>query len=187
MRAAAKITGGVVQSYDHDYRRRKCLLPYQDAQWQLTLAPTSSSLLAAPSFIDFVVHDGAHDYVNLKRDLELLLPKMRKFGIICVHDTQQPDWYREMLAAISDATSKFKVSLTNLPFNCGLAIIRVEEGLQPAITPMFGRLPNGKSDTLPFAFPSGAQLKIAMSPYQRWLAPLKIKIGHVLRQAGLRR
>src|SRR5262252_3006141 len=68
LRAAAKKTGGIVYSYDQDARRRQCLLPYQDAQWRLTLEPSSTALRHAPSPIDMVMHDGAHDYVNVKRD-----------------------------------------------------------------------------------------------------------------------
>lgn len=186
LRAAAKKTGGVVHSYDQDQRRYECLLPFQDEHWRLTLAPTATSLSKAPDRIDLVMHDGAHDYVNVKRDLELLLPKMRQFGIICVHDTQQPELYADMLAAIADSTRAFKVSFTNLPFNCGMAIIRVEEGLQPPVTPASGRLPNGHSDTLPVAFASGMD-KIAIPFHRRWLVPIKIKIGHTLRQAGLKK
>lgn len=186
LRAAAKRTGGIVYSYDQDYRRKQCLLPYQDQQWRLSLAPSSTSLPEAPSPIDFVMHDGAHDYVNVKCDLELLLPKMRQFGIICVHDTQQPELYRDMLAAISDATRNLKVSLTNLPFNCGLAIIRVEESMHPPITPAFGNLPQGQSDTLPVPFASGAQQTLAVPMHRRLLVPIKIKVGHLLRQAGLK-
>jgi hypothetical protein len=187
LRAAVKKTGGIVHSYDHDFRRRKCLLPYQDDQWRLTLAPTVTALTDAPDYIDMVMHDGAHDYVNVKKDLEILLPKMRQFGIICIHDTQQPDLYRGMLAAIADATSRHKVSLTNLPFNCGLAILRVEEGLQPGINPTFDLLPSGTSDTFPVAFPTGPQERVPLSFYQRRLAQIKIKVGHTLRQAGLKR
>jgi predicted O-methyltransferase YrrM len=187
LRAAAKKTGGVVYSYDQDARRRQCLLPYQDAQWRLTLEASSTALRHAPSPLDMVMHDGAHDYVNVKRDLELLLPKMRQFGVICVHDTQQPELYKDMLAAITNATSGYKVSLTNLPFNCGLAIIRVEESKHPAISPTFDKLPQGQADTFPVAFVSGAQERVHVPMHRRWLVPIKIKIGHVLRQAGLKR
>jgi hypothetical protein len=112
---------------------------------------------------------------------------MRQFGLICVHDTQQPELYRDMLAAIGDATRNLKVSLTNLPFNCGLAIIRIEESRHPAVTPAFGKLPQGQSDTLPVAFASGAQQPLAVPMHRRWLVPIKIKIGHLLRQAGLKK
>jgi len=187
LRTAAKETGGVVYSFDFDRRRFGHLLAQQDAQWHLTLAPTSSSLPTAPTFIDFAVHDGAHDYGNVKRDLEILLPRMRQFGIICVHDTQQPDLHGDMLAAIADATRNFKVSITNLPFGCGLAIIRIEEGLSPPITPAAGTLADGRRDTLPVVFETGPQKIIHVPLYRRWLVPIKIKLGHILRQAGLRR
>lgn len=187
LRTAALQTGGIVHTCDFDKRRFQHILSEQDEHWKLYLESSSSFLSKAPEPIDFVMHDGAHDYFNAKRDLVGLIPKMRQFGIICVHDTQQPDLYRDMLAAIRDATSTFSVSVTNLPFSAGMAIIRVESSVHPAITPSGGVLPSGRFDTEPVAFttaPSGQG--ISVSPVRGRLLAAKIKLGHILRQAGLR-
>jgi hypothetical protein len=187
LRSAAAETGGTVYSYDHDHRRFSHLLAEQDKRWHLTLAPTANALLTAPNAIDLAIHDGAHDYVNVKRDLDLLLPKMRRFGVVCVHDTQQPDLHAGILAAITDATKGFAVSVTNLPFNCGLAILRIEESEHPAISPASGKLNDGRPDTLPVPFTSGPNVERHVSFVTRYLQPAKIKLGHVLRQAGIRK
>jgi len=149
IRMAAARTGGIVHSCDYDVERFSPLLESQDDQWRLNLGLSDAFLKLVDGPIDFVMHDGAHDYHQVKLDLELILPKMRTFGLICIHDTQQPDLCDEMLAAIRDATKEWKVSLVNLPFGAGLAIIRVESGIHPAITPCFRPLADGRSDTFP--------------------------------------
>ena len=132
LRAAAAKTGAVLYSCDFDRRRFQNLLAEQDDNWKLHLEPSLTFLKRAPEPIDFFLHDGAHDYLTVKNDLEIALPKMRQFALICVHDTQQVDLHTGMLAAIADATAGFDVSITNLPFNSGLAILRVEFEQTPA-------------------------------------------------------
>jgi hypothetical protein len=187
LRAAALQTGGIVHTCDFDNRRFRHILSEQDEHWKLYLEPSSSFFHKIPEPIDLVMHDGAHDYLNVKRDLEALIPKMRKFGIICVHDTQQCDLYRDTLAAIRDATRKFSVSVTNLPFNSGMAIMRVESSIYPAITPSSGTLPDGRVETELVAFatvPAGEGIRVSAARGR--LMAAKIKLGHILRQAGLR-
>jgi len=187
LRAAALQTGGIVHTCDFDKQRFQHLSSAQDEQWRLYLEPSSSFLRKVPGPFDFVMHDGAHDYINAKRDLQIIIPKMRQFGMICIHDTQQPDLYRDMLAAIRDATKKFFISITNLPFNAGMAIIRVESSPYPAVSPSSGTLPDGRIDTEPIAFASlPVDNKIKVSPVRGRLMAARIKLGHILRQAGLR-
>jgi hypothetical protein len=154
LRAAAALTGATVHTCDFDKRRYHHLLAQQDAHWKLCLEPSTTFIERLPEPIDLVMHDGAHDYLNVKRDLELLIPKMRRFGMICVHDTQETDLYRDMLAAIKDAVAGFSVSLTNLPFSCGLAMIRVESSRHPPIAPAAGSLGEGRPDTTLAVFPA---------------------------------
>lgn len=149
LRLAAKATGGKVHSCDADRARYEGLLPRQDASWSLALTGSDAFLRDAPVPVDFVVHDAAHDYFQVKRDLELVLPKMRTFGIVCVHDTQQPELEDDMLSAIRDAVRGHAVSLTHLPYAAGLAVIRVEKGAHPP-RPTKGTMPDGTTpDTAP--------------------------------------
>jgi len=188
LRAAALETGGVVYTCDFDRRRHESVLSEQDEHWRLYLESSSSFLKKLPEVpIDFAMHDAAHDYLNVRLDLEAILPRMRRFGLICVHDTQQPDLSRDMLAAIRDATQNYPVSMTNLPFNAGLAIIRVESSPHPSITPNGGTLPDGRPETEAVSFatvPTDAEIRV--SAVRGRLMAAKLKMGHFLRQAGLR-
>ena len=147
LRMATARTGGVVSSCDADIQRFSHLLQQQDDHWRLFLCASEKLLSTAVGPFDLVVHDAAHDYYQVKMDLDLILPQMRTFGMICVHDVQQVDLAPAMLAAIQDATRNWKVSATLLPFNAGLAIIRIEKGRHPAADTHGGLLPDGRFDT----------------------------------------
>lgn len=119
------------------------------------------------------MHDAAHDYYQVKMDLERILPKMKRFGIICVHDTQQPDLNHEMLAAIKEALRGAPISMVNLPYSSGLAIIRVEESVHPSINPSTGTLADGRPETQPVPCPmaivESAEFRNADTSMKRWL------------------
>ena len=104
LRAAAAVTGGVVLSCDFDRRRYDYLLPLQDESWRLSLEDSGHFLANLDAPFDFVMHDAAHHYAQVRRDIETLLPKMRRFGLICVHDAQQADLGQGILKAVMDAT-----------------------------------------------------------------------------------
>ena len=173
LRLAASRTGGTVFSCDMDLKRYGYLKTYEDEHWKVFLGGSDTFLKMVEPPIDFVVHDAAHDYHQVKLDLQLLLPRMRTFGLICLHDTQQTELGHEMLAAIKDATAGWEISLTNLPFGCGLAILRVERGNHPAIQPAGGRFPDGRFDTVPVSapmlFPDQPQFSNADQSFKRWL------------------
>lgn len=154
LRAAAIRTGGVLHSCDWDQTRFAHLLSEQDEHWTLALEPSAAFLPKLSPPFDLVLHDGAHDYSRVRRDLEMILPMMRTFGLVCVHDTQQPDLYADMLGAIRDATRATSVSVTNLPFGAGLGIIRVEKSRFPAVIPASGVLPDGRAETVPYPYPT---------------------------------
>ena len=191
LRAAARCTGGVVSTCDFDKRRFAGLLELQDAQWQLFLEPSQRFMKRFPGPIDFVMHDGAHDFDNVLADLDSIIPKMRKFGLVCVHDTQEPDLYRDMLGALTEISRRYAVSMVNLPFASGMAIIRVEEGLEPAVTPLAGLLPDGRSDTELVSCALKPAASASNDGFERgsirsWLVARKIQVGHGLRQLGMR-
>jgi len=174
LKLAALKTGGVVYSCDCDIKRFNYLLDQQDQSWQLQLCSSEKFIQSITPPFDFVMHDAAHDYYQVKMDLEMILPKMKTFGLICVHDTQQPDLGHEMLAAICDAAQGHLISIVNLPFYAGMAIIRVEAGDQPQITPLEGgTLKDGRSETellpLPLGIHRGGCFEQVNNSYGRWL------------------
>jgi len=149
LRLAATVTGGTVYSCDCDRERFAYLLSQQEDHWKLDLSGSDSFLRSVGGPVDFVVHDSAHDYYQVKLDLEALLPKMRTFGLICLHDTQQPELRDDMVSAIRDATKGWQVSLTSLPYSAGLTILRVEKGNHPE-RPTRSTMPDGLApDTAP--------------------------------------
>jgi hypothetical protein len=187
LRAAALVSGGILHTCDFDRRRFSGALAEQDEHWRLYLEPSKSFIPKIQPPIDFALHDGAHDYWGVRSDLEALIPRMRKFGIICVHDTQQTDLHRHVLPALRDATRNASVSLTNLPFCAGLAIIRIEASEHPAISPSISLLSDGRPETCLVEFPTvSASDGTQISAAQARAVNLKVTIGHVLRQMGLK-
>jgi predicted O-methyltransferase YrrM len=173
LRMAAKRMGAKVLSCDMDAERYSYLREQQDENWELFFGASEKFIDGLSGPIDLVVHDAAHDYYQVKLDLERILPKMRTFGLICVHDTQQPDLNQEMLAAIKDATQGHPISMTNLPFSAGLAIIRIEAGDHPPIDPATGLLPDGRTETellaCPMRFTDDVEFAKADTSARRWV------------------
>ena len=174
LRLAATKTGGILSSCDCDIQRFSHLQQQADQHWRLFLGSSEKFLSSLPGPFDLVLHDAAHDYYQVKMDLDLIMPRMRTFGIICVHDVQQTDLALPMLAAIRDATRSWQVSATVVPFNAGLAIIRIEKGQHPALTARGGYLPDGRMDTVLRPFPcalaseTDAGAKSSLAYWVRW-------------------
>lgn len=175
LRLAARRTGGILWSCDCDVKRFSSLLQSQDEQWHLFLGSSEAFIESVEAPFDFVMHDAAHDYYQVKLDLTCILRKMRTFGIICVHDTQQVDLGHELLAAIRDATRSWQVSFVNLPYSGGLGIIRVESGEYPATRPGGIVLADGRPATDPVACPlrfceeDGRTFERADTSFRRWV------------------
>lgn len=173
LRAAAIRTGGVLHSCDVDDERYGGLREAQDEHWRLFLGSSDAFLDVLPAPVDFALHDGAHDYFQVKSDLERLLPRMSTFGIVCVHDTQQVDLAHEMLRAVRDAVRDRPVSMTTLPLCNGLTVLRVEAGDHPPVEPRGDSLEDGRFGTRLLPFPTVAagsgDLGEADTSVLRWL------------------
>ena len=171
LRLAASKTGGTVFSCDMDAGRYSYLLDTQDEHWKLSLTPSETLLREVAAPLDFVLHDCAHDFFQVKMDLEIILPKMRTYGLVCIHDTQQFHLNHDMLLAVREAAAGWQVSLVTLPYACGLTILRVEKGNFPAAEIDHERLPDGSPDTKATPFPMNfgeAELTSANSSLGRW-------------------
>jgi len=174
LRAAMKVTGGRVFSCDIDRERFSYLQAETHDDWELHLCNSTEFLNAMTPPFDFAVHDASHDYWQSRKDLEAILPMMRQFGLVCIHDTQGETTGREMVSALKDAAKPHSVSYVHLPYCCGLTILRMEESDHQPISP-----PWVKDGSLlrTYCFPdSVAQLSIEtrLRGWLRWkLRPLK--------------
>jgi predicted O-methyltransferase YrrM len=78
---------------------------------------------------DLVLHDGSHEFWQVFRDLRAVLPRVKKDGLVLVHDTNHPTFpflrYAAPLALWATGTLYEKVTL---PYGCGLTVIRVRRG-----------------------------------------------------------
>jgi predicted O-methyltransferase YrrM len=75
--------------------------------------------------LDFVLHDGAHDGWTVMNDLEFIIPKMKKGALLLVHDTDHN--YAEISQAVTKALKEIKHERVNLPYGCGLTIVKILE------------------------------------------------------------
>jgi hypothetical protein len=153
IRAAAALTGGTEYSCDYASDRLAHLVDLQTDTWKFFLGSSTDYFTWMPQSVafDFCMHDAAHRYEPVLNDLRQIIPYMKRFGIVCIHDTQQLELGREMSQAVLDAAKEFPVRHVTLPYGCGLSIIRVEESANAPVE-VAGRLEDGKLDTIPFSF-----------------------------------
>ena len=77
---------------------------------------------------ELVLHDGSHEAHEVEQDIAGILPRLKRFGVLLVHDVEQfqlgPQMRRGLLEGIRQ--SGLQVSMTSLPYADGLAILRME-------------------------------------------------------------
>jgi len=66
-------------------------------------------------FFDFIFLDAAHDYDNVKRDLEVWLPKLKKRGVFGGHDFHLHKDYFGLRKAVLEFTSRNAFELMLAP------------------------------------------------------------------------
>lgn len=87
LRAAVQFTGGKLWSCDIDRKRFAGWIERRDGHWSLQLCPSTEFLRSLEPPFDFALHDAAHDYWQVAEDLRILLPLMRRYALVCIHDT----------------------------------------------------------------------------------------------------
>ena len=80
---------------------------------------------------DVVLHDGSHTGKVVGQDLRGIIPFVRKYGLILIHDTQHETLGAEMRKGVRDGLAGRKHTTTTLPYGYGLTIVRMEEGENP--------------------------------------------------------
>lgn len=143
--AAGAETGGRLYSLSSNIERHTPLLSLYPVtkRWRLSLTTPQRFIAALPEPLDLVLHRGGTREADTLADLLGFLPKMRRFGLILVHDTQHPRFGPGLMRAIEEASKRHRFSATTLPFAGGLTVLRVEESEHPAITPA-GRIKGGR-------------------------------------------
>ncbi len=76
--------------------------------------------------LDMVLHDGAHEWWTLYRDIRNILPRVKKNGIILVHDTEHPAFHIKFVLRIALLFRRHE--LMTLPYGYGLTLIRLLGG-----------------------------------------------------------
>ena len=149
LRGAAELTGGTVYSVDRSEEHYGEMLAKQTPTWKMFIGMSDDFFASLPADLtfDFVMHDAAHDYARVKRDLEAILPRMKTFGLICIHDTQHSVLGEGMYRAVREATEGKPVTTTTLPYCSGMTIIRTEESAHGRV---LGLDAKREGDTQPF-------------------------------------
>ncbi len=71
---------------------------------------------------DFVLHDGSHERLEVKKDIRSILPYMKKDGILLLHDTFHADY--GLMEAAEMALEDWPHERVTLPYGYGLTMIR---------------------------------------------------------------
>lgn len=74
---------------------------------------------------DLVLHDGSHEWRTVLKDIRAILPKIKKNGILLVHDTMHPQLGRGMRLAVRLALLFTPHKKLTLPYGYGLTFVRI--------------------------------------------------------------
>jgi len=74
---------------------------------------------------DVVLHDGSHTWREVANDLKIIVPKIKKGGILMVHDTNHPTEKFQLDKSIEFIPGNFEK--VTLPYGYGLTLIRILE------------------------------------------------------------
>jgi hypothetical protein len=134
--AALELTGGRLISCDTEpleslvsriTHLRDCS---RSTRWTFRNMPSIQALGALDTeAFELVLHDGSHEAEQVEEDIAGILPRLKRYGILLVHDVEQfalgPQVRRGLVAGIR--RTGLRVSMTSLPYSDGLAIVRVED------------------------------------------------------------
>ena len=79
--------------------------------------------------LEFVLHDGSHDAATVAEDLAWIIPRVRPFGLIFVHDPHHSysgPGVQDGIYAGLRRHGQITWSATTLPYGFGLTVIRIE-------------------------------------------------------------
>lgn len=95
----------------------KNLSPYLDKVVFITKSSMLASTLFQDEFFDFIYIDGNHNYDNVKQDMSLWYPKVKKGGILSGHDFDPRNVTRQDVAeAVKDFCKENKLEYKVFPY-----------------------------------------------------------------------
>lgn len=117
-----------------DIRPREEAVPFRQydnySNWEFINKPSTEAKedIARRGPYDLVLHDGSHYGDEVAADIFAIIPYIKRFGILLVHDTQHSELGEDMRAGVRKGLGWAAVpySMTTLPYGYGLTIIRIE-------------------------------------------------------------
>lgn len=136
---ALALTGGCHLSISMESRAElRAAHSIENSRWLHAQGLSEAHRDLATGELDLVLHDGSHAADVVIADVAWTWPRLRRFGLLLVHDTQHSYVGEEMRRGLSLglASARARYTSTTLPYGFGLTIIRREDGdasVQPAI------------------------------------------------------
>lgn len=117
-----------------DIRERDIACPFSEHKnnpnWNFIQKP---SILAIEDVknngpYDLVFHDGDHQADVVAQDIQAIIPHMKRFGLLVLHDTHHSELGPAMIDGLSKGlgSDQNKYSIVTLPYGYGLTIVRFE-------------------------------------------------------------
>ena len=85
-----------------------------------------ADIMGTASPLDFVLHDGSHAADVVAADLLWVIPRMRQYGLLMLHDTQHSYVGAEVREGLRRGLVGVVHTKTTLPYGFGLTIVRIE-------------------------------------------------------------
>lgn len=129
--AALKKTGGKLTTCDNRSLEKKglvSLMKENEERWKYNEMDSRQFLKTIKNeTYELVLHDAAHDFKNIILDLQKIAPRLKKNGLILIHDTFHQGLKRRQLSLAVRIGLLFKrYEIVTLPYGCGLTIVRIK-------------------------------------------------------------
>jgi predicted O-methyltransferase YrrM len=106
---------------------REDIEKYKD-QWNYIQGDSQKSLAAlSTTGLDLVLHDGSHEWRTVMKDIWKVAPRIKKNGILLVHDTMHPNLGRGIRMAVRLGLLVTPHTKVTLPYGYGLTIVRIKK------------------------------------------------------------
>ena len=119
---ALEITGGSLTTCD--------LREVDDSKhsnWRYIQGNTVDTVPKIDGSFDVILHDGSHIQEEVDEDLKNVIPKVKKNGIVLIHDTQHPGRHKVDFDKCRRILRHIDYEDVTLPYGYGLTILKIKE------------------------------------------------------------